>query len=145
MNFSGLDRILCILKLMTKKEKITRANKYISMAFLSKNPCKLLLMFNSGILGIYFAYAEFSIFEKENITLLIKPHTYTYSNLSVERLTNFFNSIFYLLSFIASLEIFVRIFHIRLSGLNVLFVVEVEETKLFVFGRQCDIFDFSIE
>jgi len=96
MNFSGLDRIFTILKLMTKKEKITRANKYVSLAFLS-------------MLGIYFAYAEFSIFEKENITLIIKPHTYTYANLSIERLTNFFNSFFYLLSFIASLEIFLRL------------------------------------
>ncbi len=102
-------------------------------------------MFISGILGIYFAYAEFSIFEKENITLIIKPHTYTYSNLSVERLTNFFNSIFYLLSFIASLEIFVREFLKKIDFLNVFFVVEIEETKLFVFGRQCDIFDFGIE
>jgi len=91
-------------------------------------------LFPLGLLAISFGYAEFSIFEKEHITMLIKPHTYTYSNLSMERLTTFVNGVFYLLAFVVAFEIFVS--EIFCSWEDLIFLDKAKKAEFFVFGRE---------
>jgi hypothetical protein len=85
-------------------------------------------------MGVFFSYQEFENFTQSRSVLLIKPNTYIYSNLALEKATDFVNGLFYSLSLVISIEIFVRASDSILNAL-----AKITKAKLFVPGVQCDI------